>query len=70
MNKIDNQLHKMNYLIGFKQDDNDDARLNEYVRQRGNKWVVLSRKGKVLGTHDTKSDAVNQLKAIEANKHA
>jgi len=36
----------MNYLIGFKQDDNDDARLNEYVRQRGNKWVVLSRKGK------------------------
>lgn len=70
MNKIDNQLNKMNFLIGFKNQTDDEARLNEYVRQRGNKWVVLSRKGKVLGTHDTKSDAVNQLKAIEANKHA
>lgn len=70
MNEMNKQLSKMNFLIGFKQEDDEESRLNEYVRQRGNKWVVLSKKGKVLGTHDTKSDAVNQLKAIEANKHA
>jgi len=67
MNGIDNQLNKMNFLIGFKNKTDDEARLNEYVKQRGNKWVVLSRKGKVLGTHDTKSDAMGQL---EANNHA
>jgi hypothetical protein len=70
MNGIDKQLDKMNFLIGFKNTSDEESRLNEYVRERGNKWVVLSKKGKVLGTHDTKSDALNQLKAIEANKHA
>lgn len=41
----------------------------KYVRRRGNKWVVLSEAGKVLGTHDSKEDANRQLRAIEANKH-
>lgn len=41
----------------------------KYIRRRGNKWVVLSKKGDVLGTHDTKADAVRQLGAIESNKN-
>jgi len=46
-----------------------DDSVFEYVRKRGNKWVVLSKKGKVLGRHDTKGEANDQLAAIEANKH-
>ena len=51
-----------------------DAGLNggiekiSFVRRRGKDWVVLSRKGKVLGTHSNKEDALSQLRAIEANK--
>lgn len=39
-----------------------------FVRRRGNKWVVVSRKGKLLGTHPTKEEALAQLRAIESNK--
>ncbi len=43
--------------------------LNEFVEKRGNKWVVLDHtKSRVLGTHPTKQLALNQLRAIEANK--
>ena len=42
--------------------------VNEYLKKKGNKWVVLSKKGKLLGTHDTKEKAMKQLAAIEANK--
>lgn len=42
---------------------------NAYVRRRGNKWVVLSEKGKVLGTYNTKSEAVKRLKQIEYFKN-
>ncbi len=39
------------------------------IQQRGSKWVVLPENGdKVLGTHDTKEDALAQLRAIEASK--
>lgn len=39
------------------------------IEQRGSKWVVLDSSGsEVLGEHDTKEDAVEQLQAIEANK--
>src|SRR5262245_39824244 len=39
------------------------------VEQRGDKWVVLPESGdKVLGTHDTKEEALRQLRAIEASK--
>lgn len=45
------------------------VKLREFVEKRGNKWVVLDHtRKKVLGTHDTKSDANRQLRAIEANK--
>jgi phage-related protein (TIGR01555 family) len=39
------------------------------VEQRGNKWVVLSEAGKVLGEHDNRQEALEQLRAIEAAKH-
>lgn len=41
----------------------------KYVERRGDSWVVLSKKGKVLGTHPSKQKADAQLRAIEANKH-
>lgn len=43
--------------------------LPEYIRKRGSDYVVVSKKGKTLGTHDTKQDAQKQLAAIEINKH-
>lgn len=45
-------------------------RINETVRQRGNKWVLLSSAGKVLGTHDTKQEAKAQETAIQISKHS
>lgn len=38
------------------------------IRKRGSKYVVLSKSGKKLGEHKTKSAAQRQLRAIEANK--
>lgn len=44
--------------------------LVEFVEERNGEWVVLNHaKTKVLGTHPTKREAMQQLKAIEANKH-
>lgn len=40
----------------------------KYVEQRGDDWVVLSESGKVLGRHKTRKEALEQLRAIEANK--
>lgn len=41
--------------------------IHERVQKRGNKWVLLSKKGKVLGTHKTKKDALKQERAIWAS---
>ncbi len=41
----------------------------DYIEKRGAKWVVLSKEGEVLGSHDTEEEAKNHLAAIEANKH-
>jgi hypothetical protein len=38
------------------------------IRKQGNRWQVVSKDGKVLGTHDTKKEAEAQLAAVEANK--
>lgn len=44
--------------------------LNEKIHKRGDKWVVTNKAGtEVLGTHDTRGEAVDQLQAIEASKH-
>lgn len=42
----------------------------DYIEQRGSKWLVLSTSGEVLGEHDTKEAAIEQLRAIEAAKAA
>lgn len=39
------------------------------IRKAGNRWQVLSKDGKVLGTHDTKKEAEAQLAAVEIAKH-
>jgi len=36
-----------------------------YIRKRKGKWVILSEKGKVLGSYKTKPEAVKRLKQIE-----
>lgn len=38
------------------------------IRKRGNKYEVTTQTGRVLGTHDTRKKAVDQLRAVEANK--
>jgi len=43
--------------------------LDEKIQQKSGKWVVTDSSGKkVLGTHDTRAKALNQLKAVEASK--
>lgn len=39
------------------------------VRQVGKNWVVLSEKGKRLGTYKSKKDAEERLRQIEYLKH-
>jgi hypothetical protein len=38
------------------------------IRKQGNKWLVLSKSGKKLGSHSTEKKAKAQLRAVEANK--
>lgn len=38
------------------------------IRKRGSKYVVLSKRGRVLGTHGSRAAAQRQLAAIEASK--
>lgn len=40
-----------------------------FIKQVGNKWKVLSQKGKSLGTYDTKEEAVTRLRQVEYFKH-
>jgi len=48
----------------------DSFVVNEMIKKRGNKWVVLDKSGKkVLGTHPSREKAVKQLQAIEISKH-
>ena len=48
----------------------DSFVVNEMIRKRGSKWVVLDKSGKkVLGTHPSKEKALKQLQAIEISKH-
>jgi hypothetical protein len=48
--------------------------INETIEKHGNVWKVYSKKKvngkrKLLGTHQTREKAVNQLQAIEISKH-
>lgn len=40
------------------------------IRHEGDKWILYSHKGKVLGTHPSKEQAEAQEAAVEANKSA
>lgn len=42
--------------------------LNEVIKKEGSKWVLYSKKGKVLGKHDTKESAKKQEAAIQISK--
>lgn len=47
----------------------DKARIDEYIKKVGNKFVVYPKKGgKRLGTHRTKAKAKKQLAAVEISK--
>jgi len=39
------------------------------VRKRGKKFQLISKRGKVLGTHSSKGSALRQERAIQASKH-
>lgn len=39
------------------------------IKKAGKLWQVVSKDGKVLGTHDTKKEAEAQLAAVEASKN-
>ena len=39
------------------------------IKKEKDKFVVRSKAGKKLGSHDTRPQAERQLRAIEANKH-
>jgi hypothetical protein len=51
-----------------KQDVEHFAAVVKYIRQVDEQYCVFSEAGKNLGCHDTKADAVQQLRAIEVNK--
>lgn len=39
------------------------------IKHEGDKWVLYSHEGRVLGRHDSKKDALKQEQAIEISKH-
>jgi hypothetical protein len=49
------------------QEHQDAAALAKRIARRGKKYVVLSESGRVLGTHDTRAEAVQQWRAVEAS---
>lgn len=46
-----------------------DEDTERFIKHEHGKWNVYSEAGKLLGSHDTKDDAVAQLQAIESHKH-
>jgi|2_EtaG_2_1085320.scaffolds.fasta_scaffold12258_3 hypothetical protein len=59
---MDEKYGTMSYLIP------PTMNINEDVVRRGDKWLVISKAGEVLGTHNTKESAREQLNTIELNK--
>jgi len=55
--------------ISPKEDEEEQDTEYRFIRKKGEKFLVYSEAGKVLGTHDTRESAVKQLQAIEAHKH-
>ncbi|MHB8483810.1 MAG: hypothetical protein ACYDBV_13950 [Nitrospiria bacterium] len=46
------------------------SRTEKIIRHEGDKWILYSHEGKVLGTHPSKEKAEAQERAVEANKTA
>ena len=65
LNIIKEWIHVLDELFLFE----EDGEINEYIKSSGDKWLVLSKNGKVLGTHDSKTDAQAQFDAIHANQN-
>jgi len=57
------------YAQEFEGFCNDTLVKVAYIKKRDGKWVILSEKGKVLGTYDTKVEAVERLRQIEYFKN-
>lgn len=57
------------YAQEFESFCNDTLIKISYIKKRDGKWVILSEKGKVLGTYNTKQEAVERLRAIEYFKN-
>ena len=55
----------ISYAISY---ENNFVKIS-YIRKVKGKWVVFSRKGKRLGTYDTKAEAAKRLRQIEFFKH-
>lgn len=46
------------------------AREFHAIRKRGHKWVVVAKhSGRILGRHDTRDEALQQLRAVERSIH-
>ena len=46
-----------------------ESDLSETIRKNGSKWTIFSKKGRKLGTYDTKRAAKKRLRQIEIFKH-
>lgn len=42
---------------------------NQYIRKRGDKYVIVNKQGKVLSRHTSKAKAESSFRAMEASKH-
>jgi hypothetical protein len=69
---------EMNQKSSYEEEDDDIAEyeldgqvvkaVDHFVKKRGDKWVVVSHHGRVLGTHPSRDKALAQLRAVEVNK--
>jgi len=39
------------------------------ILKKGKKWIVVSKKGKKIGSYSSKKEAIDRLKQIEIFKH-
>jgi uncharacterized protein len=53
----------------FNEDGDDKKTRRDKIEFRNGKYLVMSKSGKVLGTHSTRESAERQLRAVEANKN-
>ena len=64
-----NLLQLEDYANDFESFSNESLVKTSFIKKRNGKWVILSEKGKTLGTYDTKQEAVERLRQIEYFKN-